>query len=687
MKISLSLLLGCILFTNYKGYSQDSTYNVLNTVVVSANKLITKRIESPIAISSINEKLIQETKATRIEFLLNKVSGVYMPSIGNEQHMMSIRQPISLKGLYLYLEDGMPIRTSGLFSNNALIEINSSAIQNIEIIKGPASSLYGAEAIGGVINVLTHAAPLKPLYIISAQANSIGLNKTDINVGFPTHKGGWLVNANWGNQNNGPIDYSNFSKKAISIRHDFKSSNKLTGYQTLNFIDYFAQMTGSVDSLHFIRHNFNSLQTFTYRKINALRFRQNLNYKWNESNNTVINLMYRNNTMDQNPTYSIASTSNPTKYKGQTNRNVFNSYVLDLQHIIDFKNLKSKIIIGSSVDITDQNLIAKYIDIYKDTSIGKYTNFTYPTMDSLLTSYQTKIKNQAVYLDLISSITKCIKINMALRYDHYNYDFNNQIMSGTPSSNNNFNSITPKIGSTYNIVNKGLYINYSEGFVPPQITELYNAIRVPYLFPQTFNNIELGGWYLHDKWYAEVSIYQLLGNNEIISVRQADGVNLNQNSGSTKHIGIEYQIKYKANKKIEFNWSASLAKHNYINTLIKGTDVSGKEMSAAPHFWSNLSGSYTFNNKLNGSIEWQHQSAYFMDEINTTKYPGFDMLNCRINYKIKKSELWLHVLNATNAYYSTMATKNFSVKGNAAYSYYIGEPRSIALGWTWNIKN
>ena len=101
------------------------------------------RRSAPIAISILSATTLKKENVTRIDFLLNKVPGVYMPSIGNEQHMMSIRQPISLKGLYLYLEDGMPIRTSGLFSNNALIEINNAFTDHIEIIKGLMLMLEG----------------------------------------------------------------------------------------------------------------------------------------------------------------------------------------------------------------------------------------------------------------------------------------------------------------------------------------------------------------------------------------------------------------------------------------------------------------------------------------------------------------------------------------------------------------
>ena len=684
MKFSFGILFILITICSTKTNGQDSSANQLNTVVVSANKISEKRITAPIAMSVISSKTINALKSNRIDYLLNTVSGVYMPTIGNEQHMMSIRQPISLKGLYLYLEDGMPIRTSGLFSNNALIEINSSNIQSIEIIKGPASALYGAEAIGGVVNIISQQAPTQKLLNFSNQINSLGLIKSDVNFGFPSKKGGWLINANYGAQNNGPIDYSDFSKKSVSLRHDF-NNNKFKGYQTINYINYFAQMTGSVDSIHFVSRDFNSLQTFTYRKLSAFRFRQNLSYQWNNSNTTIFNFMYRDNAMDQNPTYSIGSTSNPTSFKGQTNRNVFNAFVFDVQHLIQIKSLNSKLILGFSEDNTRQNLKANFINIFKDTAIGKFTKFSYPAIDSLLTNYQTKINNQALYLNFISKIGKHFNSNLALRYDQFEYLFQNKLKTGTPSSNNNFSSVTPKLGITYNKKMFGAYLNYSQGFVPPQITEIYNAIRVPYLLPQTFKNQELGGWLKHKNWFLEMSIYQLNGENEIISVRQPDGVNLNQNSGSTQHTGIEYQIQYQPLNILSFNWNGTYAKHKYVQTVIKGTDVSGKEMNAAPNFWSNLNSTLKLNENINALLEWQHQSAYFMDETNATKYPGFDVLNVRINLKHKKMEYWLHILNATNTYYSTMATKNFSVKGNAAYSYYIGEPRSIAIGCKWSL--
>jgi len=685
MKFRIGFIFFFILLSSISwGQSADSISQTLDPVIVSGNKLQQKRTEAPIAISILSPKLIEQTKAPRIEYLLNKVSGVYMPSIGGEQHMMSIRQPISLKGLYLYLEDGLPIRTSGLFSSNALIEINTSNIHSIEIIKGPASALYGAEAIGGIINILSEKATIKKA-TMEAFVNSTGLKKISLQYTLPTKKGGWNINTSWTDQRKGTLDYSDFNKQAVSIRKDFEINKKLSGYQTLQYINYFTQMTGSVDSIHFVNKDFSSLQSFTYRKINLLRWRQNLAYHLNKQSTIIANIMYRGNTMDQNPTYSIASTSNPSLFKGQINSNRFDALVLDIQHLNNINSIKAKLIVGIYADLTKQGLNASYIDITKDLSLNKYIKYSQRNPDSIITNYKTNIYNKAAYVNFLGELGNGFNYNASLRYDHFEYQYQNKLGFGTPSSNNIFTNLSPKIGITYNRKHIGGYLNYSQGFVPPQITEIYNAIRVPYLLPQSFVNYEIGGWILLNKLQAELSLYQLNGTNEIVSVRQPDGVNLNQNTGATKHIGIEYKIVFPINHVFILNINATNSIHQYQNTILKGVDISGKTMSAAPGFWANSSLQINWNKQLNSSVEWQHQSSYFMDEINQTKYPGFDLAHFRTNYSIKKNSFWIQILNLTNTYYSTMATKNFSVKGNAAYSYYIGEPRSIVFGWKYQL--
>jgi outer membrane receptor protein involved in Fe transport len=87
------------------GISLEKINRPLEEVVVSANRDQLKRTQSPIAISSISAKTINDTKATTIDQLVNKVSGVYMVNLGNEQHSMGIRQPLGTRAVFMYLEE------------------------------------------------------------------------------------------------------------------------------------------------------------------------------------------------------------------------------------------------------------------------------------------------------------------------------------------------------------------------------------------------------------------------------------------------------------------------------------------------------------------------------------------------------------------------------------------------------
>ena len=98
-----------------------------------------------------------------------------MVNLGNEQHMMAIRQPMTTNAYYLYLEDGLPIRPMGIFNHNALLEINQFNLQSIEVVKGPVSSLYGPEAVGGAMNLISLKPSINPEFKFGIQADQVGL--------------------------------------------------------------------------------------------------------------------------------------------------------------------------------------------------------------------------------------------------------------------------------------------------------------------------------------------------------------------------------------------------------------------------------------------------------------------------------------------------------------------------------
>lgn len=665
----------------------------LQEVVVTANREVTLRSQAPVAINTISKQVMEETKAQRMDFLLNKVSGVFMVNLGNEQHQMSIRQPMTTKSLFLYMEDGIPIRTTGVYNHNALLEINLPAAKSIEVIKGPSSALYGAEAIGGAVNIITQSAPAFTSGQVSVQMNNTGYKRTDAQFGTSFGKLGVIVSGYYADKRNGPIEYSDFNKKAITLRTDYRASDKTNWANTFALVDYDSDMSGSIDSIKFAQKNYTSQQTFTYRKVYALRFKSMLAHQWSSSSSTNVSLLFRDNSVKQNPSYSIGSTSNPTKFRGQINDNAFKTYALFVNHTQKINWLNSKIIAGASVDFSPQTYSAKFISITKDLVANKYTGYDAPAVDSFLSKYKTGIINIASYINYEFSPAKNLKIVGALRYDAFQYYFINSLPTSTSVSTastiNSFSRVTPKIGFTYNYKSVGIYANYSQGYVPPQLTELYSSVKVaPYLLPQTFSNYEIGGWasLLKNKIYADWSIYRLIGTNEIISVKQLDNTSINQNAGSTKHIGIEYGVTYKPINDLSIRISATNAKHTFIDNVVKGVSYNGKEMSGAPGFTGNAEVSYkpSFVKGLRVSAEWQRQGKYFMDDLDLYTYGGFDVVNIRAGYQYKGFELWMNAINAGNRFYSTFSSKNATANGSSSYSYSLGDPREITVGLAYH---
>ena len=668
------------------GQSSDSAHATkLDELIITASRTAQKRTEAPIAISTVTARTIADTKANQLDQLLNKVSGVFMVDLGNEQHEMSIRQPMSTAGVFLYLEDGIPIRTTGVYNHNALLEMNATATKQIEVIRGPASSLYGAEAIGGAVNVITVGPPITPTGYVSVQHNNNGYTRADGQTGASFGKWGIIASGYYANRTDGPIQYSDFHKTAATVRIDGRLSNRLQWTNSVTYINYYSDMYGSLDSAHFARHNYQTPYSFTYRKVEALRARSTLDLNWNEAAATQLTLVYRNNSVGQNPSYYISNNqTNPLLANGQVNDNSFHSFLGLLQHRQDFLFLKSRLIAGVSADVSPSTYWAKYIAIQRDAK-GNYGSFT-PT-DSLLSNYSTGISNAAGYVNYEATPFPGFRLVAALRYDYFHYAFRNSLppsaSTGSPDTRNDFNRLTPKLGATYNYKGIGFYANYSQGYVPPQVTDLYNGVKVPYLRPQTFFNYEAGGWLalLKNKVYMDWSVYRLDGTNQIINVRQSDGTFVNQNAGKTRHEGVEYGLTLRPSEEWTIRLSGSNADHWFIVQYENGQDYSGRQMAAAPHFIANaeLTWRPAFLKGFRIGAEWQRLGKYWMDDANTTRYDGFGVVNFRTGYAYRAWEVWVNALNAFNKYYAALASKS-----TYGYSYNLGDPAEVTVGLAWH---
>ena len=658
----------------------------LQPVIVSASRGSQARKDAPVAIATLTAAKLEESKPTMLYQALNQIPGVHMTNLGSEQHTMSIRQPIQYKALFVYLEDGMPIRPTGIFNHNALIEINMASVGQVEVMRGPSSALYGSNAVGGAINFLTPEPTLGFSGYFNARLDNYGYRRSDFNASNTVGKLGLYAGGYVARQRDGWRDHTDFDKYSITLRADYTISDqtKLSTTFTSNHLD--ADMTGSLDSTNFFGRGYSSLQTFTQRTVDATRVRTALSHTWNETNSTEVALSWRNNSVGQIPSYRVRNDRfNPTRATGEINDNSFFSYVANVQHKAFFDVLQSALTVGVTGDLSPSTYYADFLEIQRDAD-GRYVSYT--DLDSTLTDYDIDLVNTAAYAQFEFTPVENLRVVAAVRHDRIDYDYDNHLpsnaFSGAPDETNSFSSTSPKLGFTYDFGRgKGVYANISRGFIPPEVGELYRGVKVPTLKPAIFDSREIGGWaaLIDGKAYVDVSLYQMDGTNEIITVRNDEGATENRNAGETRHRGIELAGIYNPIRALTFRVGGTYAEHTFIKHQEGTTVLDGNDMNGAPKWIVNAEVTYR-PPMLPGSrvgLEWQHMDSYYLDTANTGKYGGYDLLFLRFGYEIKGVELWANVENLTDELFANVARRS-----RFGDSYTPGAARNVVFGVGYN---
>jgi outer membrane receptor protein involved in Fe transport len=690
-----------------------SSPNNVQEIIITGSRENQTRSEVPMAINKISASMINETKPVLLVELMNKVPGVAMLNLNNEQHGMGIRLPMGTSNYFLYMEDGIPLRPMGVFNHNALIETNLFSLSGIEVVKGPASSLYGPEAVGGAINFITQ----KPTSVLTAKAgiqfDNYGYRRVQYGSGaMITQKLGYYIGGYNAIQRNGWMSNSDYDKNSINARLDYDLTNRTKLILATAFNDYVSETGPGVDSVAFYSRQYLSPTDFTYRKVRSLRARLSLEQKWNENHNTSVHVFYRDNTIEQNPAYAIRWITGKKTATGQINRNSLSSRGVIAQHVVRLNALKTKVIAGLSLDHSPNVYKANQIDLNAELrsnglSVEKYT-IAQIRDDIMLADYSAIILNYAAYTQLEIKPVKKLCVTLGARYDVMTFDYKNYLdgSSGTKS----VGQFSPKIGVTYQLFDAmGLYANYAKGFAPPGLTSIFtknpNSESGFYydLAPAQFTNYELGSWMtlFKDKLKIDISFYLLNGKNELLNVRQPDNSTDYQSAGKTSHKGIEYGVTVKPYEALMVRLSCTHATHRFEEFVLstKPTDlvkdVNGKYMPSAPSCIMNSEIIYKpqFVKGIRAGLEWQYMSSWYQDQINNFKYQdpgafglqGISVVNFRMGYQWKGVEVFANVMNLTDELYAFNATRgNYS---SSRTTYTPAPPRTYVFGLQYNFTS
>lgn len=160
--------------------------NDLNEVVVTGTLKEVNRLESPVPVEVYTPAFFRKNPTPSIFDALQNVNGV-RPQLNcnicntGDIHINGLEGPYTM-----ILIDGMPI-VSSLSTVYGLSGIPNSLVEQIEIVKGPASSLYGSEAVGGLINIITKKPQNAPLF--SADIFGTTYEELNVDLGLKTKVG------------------------------------------------------------------------------------------------------------------------------------------------------------------------------------------------------------------------------------------------------------------------------------------------------------------------------------------------------------------------------------------------------------------------------------------------------------------------------------------------------------------
>ncbi|MEO9892609.1 TonB-dependent receptor [Aurantibacter sp.] len=195
------------------------TSEQLEETVVTGTLKAVRRSESPVPVEVYSPTFLKKNPTANIFEALQNVNGV-RPQINcnvcntGDIHINGLEGPYTL-----VLIDGMPI-VSGLSTVYGLSGIPNSLIEQIEIVKGPASSLYGSEAVGGLINIITKNALNAPRVAADAFMTDWGEYNLDVGAKIDiSQKTSLLLGINYFNFDN-PIDNNgdNFTDLTLQDR-------------------------------------------------------------------------------------------------------------------------------------------------------------------------------------------------------------------------------------------------------------------------------------------------------------------------------------------------------------------------------------------------------------------------------------------------------------------------------------
>ena len=650
----------------------------VDAVVVTATGVAQRQMESTVSTGTVTGPELREMKPSHPSEVVRKVAGAWVAVSGSgEGHQTSIRQPLTTNPVYLYLEDGIPTRSTGFFNHNALYEINVPQAGRVEVLKGPGTALYGSDAIGGVINVETRAPALERTVEVFAEAGGHGWNRATVSLSGSRGANGVRVDFNYTDWS-GWRDQTGYDRQSATVRWD----RALGGRSRLKTVATFSNID-QIDPSPLSRSDFRTAPSLNEypiatREIRAFRLSSAFETR---SDNVYLSVtpFVRWNDMDIVPSWMLSY--DPVIYTTG-----HRSAGLALRARRDLPALRSSVTAGVDMEYSPGSRKEYQIVPERDGVL-----FASYTRGPLIYDYDVTFRGVSPYVQFEVEPIARLHLTAGARYDVVGYDYDNHldaVDSGRyrrpADAEVNFEHFSPKLGFAYEAATfLGVFGSWRHSFRAPSEGQLFrqgSSLNTVGLEPVRADSYELGARGSLGHADYEVSAYDMRVRDDVLTYVRPDNQREVQNAGETRHRGVEVALGLEATDWLRLSVAYSNAKHTYETWLPReGLSYGGNEMAAAPREVVNV-GARVAPSILNGgfaSLELVRIGDYWEDAENTSRYEGHTLLNVRASYRVRPGlEVIGRIVNVTDARYAETATYT-ATEGERLTP---GAPRMIYIG-------
>ena len=651
---------------------QDET---IEAVIVTASRDADAASTLPTAWSIVDQSVLQRIAPQHSNQVFNRVAGSWVSRGNGQESLISLRSPVLTGagscGAFVTAQDGISMRSPGFCNVNQLFDANLLQAGKVEVLKGPATVVFGSNALHGIINVLTPTVAQTPNQV-RVEAGSRDYYRLSASGAFDRVAVSAQTTRYGGYQ-----DESGYKQQKATLRldhewQDWRVSGALEGsnldQETAGYIRGFEAYED--DDTREENPN-----PEAYRDAWSARGHLNFSRDWGAAGELSLKPYWRSNSMTFLQHYLPWKATETNRHRS-----------IGLQAMLSGRSDRLGWRVGMDLDRTNGSLLETQAEFFSPNQ-----------PDGVHYDYEVDADALAAFTQLDWALTERWQLDAGIRLEETRYDYQNRTADGpacAPSASacrfyrpasqkDSFSDWTGNVALSHHSEDRTVFVKAARGFRAPQTTELYrlqSGQTIADIDSETIDSLEMGIRGAVSDLNYEFAAYWMTKENVIFQDRDR----YNVSGAETEHRGLEFTLSWAINELWSLRGNGSYARHRYdsdIALLGSRGSIQGNDIDTAPRHFGSVQLMADFASRgqpIRAEIEWLWVAKYWLDPNNQHEYAGHELLNLRAAWDITPSlTVTLVATNLRDEGYAERADFGFG-----SYRYFVGEPRSAVLGLT-----